>query len=125
MDRQLITGVLQQSEQPVPCAILLAVAKRYDFKTTYHKNPQLTTTYRQKAPIAPYVRRIDAQIAVRFCAICSIYIMPKAPGDISTGSILIGGCVFLFPKLVCAAILPRVYTHIAPLQNGGTHKLGE
>ena len=69
---------------------------RYDFKskTTYQKNPQLTTTYRQKAPIAQYVRRIDAQIAVRFCAICLINIMPKALGDILTVSILIGGCVF-------------------------------
>ena len=59
----------------------------FDFKTTFHKNPQLTTTYRQKAPIAQYVCRIDAQIAVRFCAICSIYIMPKAIGDILTISI--------------------------------------
>ena len=42
---------------------------RYDFKTTYHKNPQLTTTHHQKAPIAQYVRTSDAQIAVRFCAI--------------------------------------------------------
>ena len=42
----------------------------FDFKTTFHKNPQLTTTYRQEAPIAQYVCRIDAQIAVRFCAIC-------------------------------------------------------
>ena len=82
---------------------------RYDFKTTFHKNPQLTTTYCQKAPIAQYVRRIDGQITVRFCAICSIYIMPKALGDVFTVSILIGGCVFLFAKLVCAAILPRVY----------------
>ena len=37
-----------------------AAATRYDFKTKFQKNPQ-----------------IDAQIAVRFCAICSIYIMPK------------------------------------------------
>ena len=87
----------------------MVVCGRYDFKTTFHKNPQLTTTYRQKAPIAQYVRRIDGQIAVRFCAICSIYIMPKALCDILTVSILIGGCVFLFAKLVCAAILPRVY----------------
>ena len=35
-----------------------------------------------------------------------------------TASILIEGCVFLFAKLVCAAILPRVYTHVAPRQNG-------
>ena len=68
----------------------------FDFKTTFHKNPQLTTTYRQKAPIAQHVRRIDAQIAVRFCAICSIYIIPKALGDILTVSVLIGGCFFLF-----------------------------
>ena len=33
----------------------------FDFKTTYHKNPQLITIYRQKAPIAQCVRRIDAQ----------------------------------------------------------------
>ena len=75
--------------------------RRYDFRTTFHKNPQLTTTYLQKAPIAQYVRRIEAQIAVRFCAMCSIYIMSKALGDI--------GCFFLFAKLVCAAILLRVY----------------
>ena len=61
----------------------------FDFKTKFHKNPQLATTYGQKAPIAQYVRRIYSQIAVRFCAICSIYIMPKALGDISTVSILI------------------------------------
>ena len=48
---------------------------------------QLSTTYRQKAPIAQYVRIIDAQIAVRFCAICSIYILPKALDDILTVSI--------------------------------------
>ena len=71
-----------------------AELKRYDFKTTFHKNRQLNTNYRQKAPIAQYVRRIDAQIAVRFCAICSIYIMPKALGDILTVSISIGGCGF-------------------------------
>ena len=73
----------------------------FDFKTKFHKNPQLATTYGQKAPIAQYVRRIDAQIAVRFCAICSIYIMPTALGDISTVSILIGGCVFYSPSLPC------------------------
>ena len=73
----------------------------FDFKTKFHKNPQLATTYGQKAPIAQYVRRIDAQIAVRFCAICSIYIMPKALGDISTVSILMGGCVFYSPSLPC------------------------
>ena len=33
--------------------------------------------------------------------------------DILALSILIGGCVFLFAKLMFAAILPRVYTHIA------------
>ena len=71
---------------------------RYDSKTKFHKNPQLATTYGQKAQIAQYVRRIDAQIAVRFCAICSIYIMPKALGDILTVSILIGGCVFYSPS---------------------------
>ena len=83
----------------------------FDFKTTFHKNPQLTTTYRQKAPIAQYVRRIDAQIAVHFCAICLIYIMPKALGDSLAVSILIGGCVFYSPSLPCVcrhfAILPR------------------
>ena len=81
---------------------IVAVAG-FDFKTKFHKNPQLATTYGQKAPIAQYVRRIDAQIAVRFCAICSIYIMPKgkALGDISTVSILIGGCVFYSPSLPC------------------------
>ena len=83
----------------------------FDFKTTFHKNPQLTTTYRQKPPIAQYVRRIEAQIAVCLCAICSIYIMPKALSDILTVSILIGGCVFYSPSLpgVCRhfAILPR------------------
>ena len=66
---------------------------------------QLTATYRQKVPIAQYVRIIDAQIAVRFCAICSIYIMPKALGDILTVNIFIGGCAFSLTKLVCAAIL--------------------
>ena len=84
---------------------------RYDFKTKFHKNPQLATTYGQKVPIAQYVRRIDVQIAVRFCAICSIYIMPKALGDILILSILIGGCVFYSPSLNCVchhfAILPR------------------
>ena len=94
---------------------MIVLNKRYDFKTTYHKNPQLTTTYCQKAPIAQYVRRIDAQIVVRFCAICSIYIMPKALGDILTVSILIGGCVSLFAKLVCAAILPFCRKYIPTL----------
>ena len=83
----------------------------FDFKTKFHKNPQLTTTYRQKAPIAQYVRRIEAQIAVRFRAMCLIYIMPKALGDILTVSILIGGCVFYSPSLPCVcrhfAILPQ------------------
>ena len=83
----------------------------FDFKTTFHKNPQLTITYCQKAPIAQYVRIIEAQIAVRFCTICSIYIMPKALGDMLTVSILIGGCVFYSPSLPCVrrhfAILPR------------------
>ena len=100
---------------------------RFHFKTTFRKNPQLTTTYRQKAPIAQYVRRIDAQIAVRFCAICSIYIMPKALGDILTVSILIGGCVFLFAKLVCAPPSYRgyIYPHctVAKWQNDGTHQV--
>ena len=95
------------------------VVERYDVKTI-HKNPQLTTTYRQKAPIAQYVFRIDAQIAVRFCAICSIYIMPKALGDILAVSILIGGCVFLFAKLMFAAILPFCREYIPTL-----HKLSE
>ena len=92
----------------------------YDFKTTYHKNPQLTTTYRQKAPIAQYVRRIDAQIAVRFCAISLIYVMPKGKalglGDISTVgvSICIGGCVFSFTKakLVCAVLNEKTHPPI-------------
>ena len=55
----------------------------------YRIYPQKSTTYRRKAPIAQtqYVRRIDAQIAVRFCAICSIY-MPKALGDILTVRVL-------------------------------------
>ena len=99
----------------------------FDFKTKFHKNPQLATTYGQKAPIAQYVRRIDAQIAVRFCAICSIYIMPKALGDILTVSILIGGCVFHSPSLhcVCAAILSFATVQYSQ-QNGGTQgKLGE
>ena len=43
--------------------------------------PQNSTTYHQKAPITQYVCRIYAQIAVRFC---SIYVMPKAVGDILT-----------------------------------------
>ena len=85
----------------------------FDFKTTYHKNPQLTTTYRQKAPIAQYVRRNDAHIDVRFCAICSIYIMPKALGDISTVSILIRGCVFYSPSL---CVPP--FCHFAGVQCG-------
>ena len=76
-----------------------ALGRGFDFKTTFHKNPQLTTTYRQKAPIVQYVCRIDAQIAVRFCAICSIYIMPKALGDILTVGILIKGCVFYSQSL--------------------------
>ena len=70
--------------------------------------PQKSTTYRQKAPIVQHGRRIDAQIAVRFCAICSIYIMPKALGDISTVSILrFWRMLFLFASI----------THIAPWQN--------
>ena len=100
--------------------------------TTYHNLPQLTTIYHQKVPIARYVRRIDTQIAVRVCAICSIcsiYIMPKVLGDILTVSIFIGGCVFSFTKLVCAAILRQyinIYPHCtAAMQNGGTCKLGE
>ena len=75
---------------------------------------RLSTTYRQTAPIAQYVRIIDAQIAVRFCAICSIYILPKALDDILTVSILIGGCVFYLPRL-CVPPFCRgamwVYTH--------------
>ena len=76
-----------QVPSPGPRPSITAVALGsggFDFKTKFHKNPQLATTYGQKAPIAQYVRRIDAQIAVRSCAICSIYIMPKALGDIST-----------------------------------------
>ena len=101
------------------------------FQTTFHKNPQLTTTYRQKAPIAQYVRRIDAQIAVRFCAICSIYIMPKALGDILTVSILIGGCVLYSPSLPCVCRHFVIFFaavqcgYIYSWQNGGTHKIGE
>ena len=91
---------------------------RYDFKTNFHKNPQLTTTYRQKALIAQYVYRINAQIAVRFCAICSIYIMPKALGDILTVSTLIGECVFYLPSLPCVCRHFAASTHIAPRQNG-------
>ena len=91
----------------------MAINNRYDFKTTFHKNPQLTTTYHQKAPIAQYVRRIDALIAVRFCAICSIYIMPKALGDILTVTILIGGCVFYSPSL---CVPP--FCHFAAVQCG-------
>ena len=90
-----------QVPSPGPRHSITAVALGsggFDFKTKFHKNPQLATTYGQKAPIAQYVRRIDAQIAVRSCAICSIYIMPKALGDISTVSILIRRC-FLFAKL--------------------------
>ena len=74
---------------------------RYDFKTKFHKNPQLATTYGQKGPIAQYVRRIDAQIAVRFCAICLIYIMAIALGDILIVSILIEVCVVYSPSLHC------------------------
>ena len=84
------------------------------FKITYYKNPQLTTTYRQKAPIAQYVRRIDTQIAVRCCAICSIYILPKALGDILTVSILIGGCVFFIRQ----ACVPPFCEYIPTLHRG-------
>ena len=90
---------------------IVAVAG-FDFKTKFHKNPQLATTYGQKAPITQYVRRIDAQIAVRFCAICSIYIMPKAIGDISTVSILIGGCVFYSPSLPCVCRRSRSWRRL-------------
>ena len=66
----------------------------FDFKskTTYHKNPQLTTTYRQKAPIAQYVRRIDAQIAVPvpFCAIC--WIVQLIEWSFKQSSIIINDC---------------------------------
>ena len=114
--------VYSHRNQMTRVAVAVAVG-RFDLilkvKTKFHKNPQLATTYGQKAPIALYVRRIDAQIAVRFCAICLIYIMPKALGDILTVSILIGGCVFLFAKLaLCVPPFCREYTHIAPRQNG-------
>ena len=102
--------------------VVVAMAWGFDFKTTYHKNPQkLITTYCQKAPIAQYVCRIDAQIAVRLCAICSIYIISNALGDISTVSIFIGGCVFSFTKLACAAVQCG---YILP-QNGGTSLVNE
>ena len=80
-----------------------------DFKTKFHTNPQLATTCGQEAPIAQYVSRIDAQIAVRFCAMCSIYIMPKARGDISIVSILSEDAFFIRQSCVCRnfAILPR------------------
>ena len=56
-----------------------------------------------------YVSRIDAQIAVRFCAMCSIYIMPKALGDISIVSILSEDAFFIRQSCVCRhfAILPQ------------------
>ena len=98
--------------------------------TKIHNLPQLTTTYRQKAPIAQYVRRIDAQIAVRFCAICSIYIMPRALGDILTVSILIGGCVFYSPSLPCvcrhfAASIPTLHRGKMAKWRHTQGKLGE
>ena len=73
----------------------------FDFKTKFHTNPQLATTCGQEAPIAQYVSRIDAQIAVRFCAMCSIYIMPKALGDISIVSILSEDAFFIRQSCVC------------------------
>ena len=81
----------------------------FDFKTKFHTNPQLATTCGQEAPIAQYVSRVDAQIAVRFCAMCSIYIMPKALGDISIVSILSEDAFFIRQSCVCRhfAILPR------------------
>ena len=68
------TGLLRSEGRPagIQGPALSAAVDGFDFKTTYHKNPQLTTTYRPKAPTAQYVHRIDAQIAVRFCAIRSI-----------------------------------------------------
>ena len=44
--------------------------------------------------------------------------MPKALGDILAVSILIGGCDFLFAKLVCAAILPFCREYIPTLHRG-------
>ena len=41
--------------------------------------------------------------------------MPKALDDILTVSVLIGGCVFSFAKLVCRHFA-AVHTHIAPRQ---------
>ena len=67
---------------------------------------------------------------MRFCAICSIYIMPKALGDILTVSILIGGCVFYSPGLCVppfwhfAAVQYR-YILAVKWKNGGTQKLDE
>ena len=61
---------------------------------------------------------------MRFCAICSIYIVPKALGDISTISIFIGGCVFSFTKLVCAAILHcrrSMWVYTAASSNNNTY----
>ena len=61
-----------------------------------------------------YVRRIEAQIAVRFCAICSIYIMLKALGDILAVSILIGGCVFYSRLLIIIhSGICKFYTKLA------------
>ena len=102
----------------------------FDFKTKFHKNPQLATTYGQKVPFAQYVRIIYAQIAVRFCAISSIYIMPKALGDILTVSILIGGCVFYSPSLPCvcrhfAASIPTLHCGKMAKWRHAQGKLGE
>ena len=82
--------------------------------TKIHNLPQLTARR----------RRLRSMFA-EFCAICSIYIMSKALGDILTVSILIGGCVFYSPSLPCAcrhfAIL-RGAMWVYSRQNGGTHK---
>ena len=73
--------------------------------------PQKSTTYRQKAPIAQYVRRIDAQIVVRFYAICSIHSSRRY----FYSNYFNQRMRFLFAKLEGAAILPFCHEYIPTL----------
>ena len=77
-----------------------AAATRYDFKTKLHKNPQ-----------------IDAQIAVRLCAICSIYIMPKPIRRYFDRKYFNRRMRFLFAKL---ALCVPPFCHFAAVQCGYT-----
>ena len=90
---------------------------RYDLKTTFHKNPQLTTTYRQKAPIAQYVR---------FCAfLCNVFDLHHSQSskryfDRKYFNRRMRFCIR--QAYVCRHFAASIYTHITLRQNGGTHK---